>query len=61
MPAPNKRFAASGGVARPKISANLQVLHPAQAFVKPPPSQIRRPVVCKRDRAVRNSADFGST
>jgi len=33
MPACNKRFAASGGVARPTSSANLQVLHPAQTAV----------------------------
>jgi len=31
--AANKRFAASGGVSRPKISANLQVLYPAQTAV----------------------------
>jgi len=33
MPAANERFAASGGVSRPKGSANLQVLHPAQTAV----------------------------
>jgi hypothetical protein len=33
MPAPNERFHASGGVARPKGSANLQVLCPAQTTV----------------------------
>jgi hypothetical protein len=31
--AANKRFAASGGVARSKSSANLQVLRPAQTAV----------------------------
>jgi hypothetical protein len=33
MPAANERFHASGGEARPKGSANLQVLHPAQTVV----------------------------
>jgi hypothetical protein len=33
MPAPNERFCESGGVARPKGSANLQVLCPAQTAV----------------------------
>jgi hypothetical protein len=33
MPAPNERFHASGGVARPEGSANLQVLCPAQTAV----------------------------
>jgi hypothetical protein len=33
MPAANERFHASGGVARPKGSANLQVLCPAQTEV----------------------------
>jgi hypothetical protein len=32
-PAANERFAASGGVARPKSSENLQVLRPAQTAV----------------------------
>ena len=30
MAAANGRFGASGGVARPKSSANLQILRPAQ-------------------------------
>jgi len=33
MAAANGRFGASGGVARPKSSANLQVLRPAQTAV----------------------------
>jgi hypothetical protein len=33
MPAANKRFGASGGVARPTSNANLQVSCPAQTAV----------------------------
>jgi hypothetical protein len=30
MPAPNERFGASGGVARLKVCADLQVLRPSE-------------------------------
>ena len=34
-PADNGRFGASGAVTRPKVSANLQVLHPSERQWKP--------------------------
>ena len=39
MPACNWRFGVSGGVARPKFSANLQVSCPARALVSRHPRQ----------------------
>ena len=42
MPAGNWRFGVSGGVARPKVSANLQVLCPAQTSVSRHPRQAAR-------------------
>jgi len=39
MPAPNGRFGVSGGVTRPKVSANLQVLCPTRAAVSRHPRQ----------------------
>ena len=35
MPATNKRFGASGAVARPKVCANLEVLRPSERQWKP--------------------------
>ena len=35
MPAPNGRFGVSGGVARLKVCANLEVLHPSERQCKP--------------------------
>ena len=35
MPADNGRFGASGAVARPKVSANLEVLRPSERQWKP--------------------------
>jgi hypothetical protein len=35
MPADNERFGASGGVARPKVSADLEVLRPSERQWKP--------------------------
>ena len=34
-PAVNGRFGASGAVARPKVCANLEVLHPSERQCKP--------------------------
>jgi|GEM_PF-5453007 len=38
MPAPNKRFGTSGGVARPKSSADFQVLCLVSSVVEAPPA-----------------------
>jgi hypothetical protein len=46
--AANKRFAASGGVARPTVCGNLEVLSPVRAAVKPPPAASRLDVVRNR-------------
>jgi len=60
-PAPNWRFGVSGGVARLKVSANLQVLYPARASVSRHPRQAaltlsasggQRSAFCKPEKSV---------
>jgi len=48
MPAPNWRFGASGGVARPKVCADFRVSALVRAAVKPPPAPSRSHVGCNR-------------
>jgi len=45
MPSLNRRFGASGAVARPKVCANLEVLSPVRAAVKAPPASSRWDVI----------------
>jgi len=49
----NWRFGVSGGVARPKFSANLQVSRPARASVSRHPRQAARTLPASEASAVR--------
>ena len=54
-PAYNGRFCESGGVCPPEYLCKFASASPAQTFVKPPPSQSRWDVTCKRRTAQRES------
>jgi hypothetical protein len=52
-PADNERFCESGGVRPPEHLCDFAGVPPAQAFVRPPPSQSRHHVSGNSGRAVR--------
>jgi len=52
MPMCNWRFGVSGGVARPKFSANLQVSRPARASVSRHPRKAARTLGASGESAV---------
>jgi hypothetical protein len=53
-----RRFAASGGVARPKGSGENQPLCLVASVVKPPPAASRQHVICHPARATLKMVDI---
>jgi hypothetical protein len=57
LPAPNKRFGASGAVTRLKVCANLQVCRPSERQWKPRLRQAAGTLCATADSAVDNETE----